>query len=173
MTTRIFLHGLDSSPQGTKAKYFAEHYKDMIIPHFIGDLEDRMQSLYEILKDKEEIILVGSSFGGLMATIFAINYPERCERLILLAPAINLLTNNLLPKEPIQIPTWIFHGENDDVIPLGSIKEVSTRLFSDLRFFIVKDDHYLRDTFFNLEWDELLLINRDQNKIGGNIGTTQ
>lgn len=172
MITRIFLHGLDSSPQGTKARYFAEHYKDMIIPHFTGNLEDRMQLLYETLKDKEKIILVGSSFGGLMSTIFAIKYPERCERLILLAPAINLLTEDLIPTEPIKIPTWIFHGEDDNVIPLESVKEISKRLFSDLRFYIVKDDHQLRDTFLNLEWDELLLINRGETKMGGNIGTT-
>lgn len=170
MITRIFLHGLDSSPQGTKAQYFAKHYEDMIIPHFTGDLEDRMQSLYGILKDKDKIILVGSSFGGLMATIFAIKHPERCERLILLAPAINLLSDDLLTKESIQTPTWIFHGEYDNVIPLESVKKVSKKLFLDLRFYILKDDHYLRDTFFNLEWDELLLINRDQAKFGGDIG---
>ncbi len=160
---RIFIHGLDSSPLGTKARYFAQNYPDMLIPHFRGDLEERLRLLYQVLDQKDRIILVGSSFGGLMATLFAIRFPKRCERLILLAPAINLLEGERMPKGYIEVPTWIFHGEKDEVIPLESVKEVSSALFSDLRFYVVKDDHFLRDTFFQLEWDELLMI-KDQDQ---------
>ena len=71
MSVRIFIHGLESSNQGTKSIYFRERYPDMIIPHFTGDLKERLDKLGEILSGKSDIRLVGSSFGGLMASLFA------------------------------------------------------------------------------------------------------
>lgn len=133
----------------------------MIIPHLKGDLDERMKVLNRILEDKERIVLVGSSFGGLMATLFAITAPERCERLILLAPALNLLEAGVIPPTPLKVPTWIFHGTNDDVIPIESVKEIAAILFSNLKFYTVKDDHFLRNTFSHLEWDELLGVRND------------
>ena len=91
MSFRIFIHGLESSNQGTKSVFFREKYPDMAIPYFTGSLDERMRSLRSVLFQKTGVILVGSSFGGLMATIFAMENEERVERMILLAPAINLV----------------------------------------------------------------------------------
>ena len=64
MVTRIFLHGLESSNQGTKSVFFRENFPDIIIPHFTGDLQQRMARLNEVLSARSEIIMVGSSFGA-------------------------------------------------------------------------------------------------------------
>jgi len=156
MAVRIFIHGLDSSPAGKKGSYFKERFPDMLIPHFVGSLDQRMKLLGELLRDKNDIILVGSSLGGLMATLFAISSPSRCKKLILLAPAINLIQKEQLPEKPLIISTIIFHGRNDGVIPLDLVQSVATKIFANLSFYVVQDDHMLYNTFFQLEWYKLL-----------------
>ncbi len=42
---KIFIHGWESSNQGTKSIFFRERYPDMIIPNFTGNLEQRMEKL--------------------------------------------------------------------------------------------------------------------------------
>ncbi|MBN1380392.1 MAG: alpha/beta hydrolase [Deltaproteobacteria bacterium] len=90
MTTRVFIHGLESSSQGTKGVYFRSKYPDMIVEDYTGPLENRMVRLNGLLADKTDLILVGSSYGGLMAAIYACDHPEKVKKLILLAPALDL-----------------------------------------------------------------------------------
>lgn len=156
MRVRIFIHGLDSSNQGTKAVFFREQFPDMIIPYFIGPLEDRMKSLRSVLSEKTGIILVGSSFGGLMSAIFAMENETRVERLILLAPAINLVEFADYRARSVSVPVWIYHGTKDDVIPLSDVENVARGVFQNLSFHVVEDDHYLHKTFKTLDWDRLL-----------------
>jgi pimeloyl-ACP methyl ester carboxylesterase len=156
MATRIFLHGLESSNQGTKALFFQERFPDMIIPHFTGSLEARMEKLDVILAGKTHITLVGSSFGGLMATIFAKENQRRAKKMILLAPALNLMESASLPETQIAVPVWIYHGTADDVIPLGAVESIAKKTFSELSFNVVDDDHFLRKTFTTIDWHYLL-----------------
>ena len=128
----------------------------MLIPHFTGPLRERMDKLNAILAGKREIILVGSSFGGLMASIFAMENEDRAKKLILLAPAINLVDFTPYIKGVLGLPVWIYHGRQDRVIALGEVEKVARNIFSDLRFHAVEDDHYLHKTFRVIPWDELL-----------------
>ncbi len=156
MPFRIFIHGLDSSNQGTKSLFFREKCKDMTIPHFTGTLDERMKSLTSVLYQESGIILVGSSFGGLMASIFAMENEERVERMILLAPAINLVEFTQYHSKKISVPVWLYHGHYDRVIPLSDVERVAKNVFSHLSFHAVEDDHYLHATFKTLDWDQLL-----------------
>jgi len=156
LSFRIFIHGLESSNQGTKSIFFREKYPDMVIPYFTGPLNERMRSLRSVLSQKTGIILVGSSFGGLMATIFAMENEESVERMILLAPAINLVEFADYRSKAISIPVWIYHGRSDEVIPLNGVESVARSVFRDLSFHVVEDDHYLHKTFKTLDWDRLL-----------------
>jgi len=88
MTAIIFIHGLESSNQGTKSVFFRERFPDMMLPNFTGSLDVRMQKLDRLLKGKTDIRMVGSSFGGLMAAIFTMRNEFRVDRLVLLAPAL-------------------------------------------------------------------------------------
>jgi pimeloyl-ACP methyl ester carboxylesterase len=156
LSLRIFIHGLDSSNQGTKSVFFREKCPDMVIPYFTGSLDERMKSLRSVLFQKTGIILVGSSFGGLMAAIFAMENEERVDRMILLAPAINLVEFADYRSKTLSVPVWIYHGSSDIVIPLNDVEKVAKSVFHHLSFNVVEDDHYLSKTFKTLDWDRLL-----------------
>ena len=156
MSVRIFIHGLESNNRGTKSIFFREKYPDMIIPHFTGDLQERMEKLKGVLTGKSGIRIVGSSFGGLMASLFSMQYEPRVERMILLAPAINLKEFSHHRGRTISIPVWIYHGSADQVIPLREVEPVAKRTFQNLSFQMVEDDHFLHKTFKTIDWDKLL-----------------
>jgi predicted esterase YcpF (UPF0227 family) len=71
-TTLVFIHGLESTSQGTKGQYFQQNFPEMIIEDYTGDFAQRMRKLASVLAGKINLILVGSSYGGLMAAQFAI-----------------------------------------------------------------------------------------------------
>ncbi|MEJ2726874.1 MAG: alpha/beta fold hydrolase [Deltaproteobacteria bacterium] len=156
MPVRIFIHGLESSNKGTKSVFFKEKFPDMIIPHFTGGLEERMEKLREILLGKSGLNLVGSSFGGLMATLFSVEQPERVKSMVLLAPAINLVKFAPQKTRKISLPVRLYHGKNDRVVPFSEVEPVAKALFADLTVNVVDDDHFLHRTFKSIDWDVLL-----------------
>ena len=155
MSLKIFIHGLESSTQGTKSVYFGQKYPDMVLQDFVGDLNQRMEKLNSLLQGESDIRLVGSSFGGLMATLFAMENESRIAKMILLAPAINMLTSTQRKKR-ISMPVWIYHGRNDDVIPLDQVEPIAKEIFTNLSFQAVDDDHYLHKIFKSIDWHSLL-----------------
>ena len=156
MPARIFIHGLESSNKGTKSVFFRDLFPDMIIPHFRGDLRERLEKLETILSGKSNIRLVGSSFGGLMATHFAMEHEQVVEKMILLAPAINLMETPAHTIKKISVPVHIYHGKNDGVIPLDQVKNTAREIFLNLSFHEVDDDHFLHNTFKTIDWERLL-----------------
>jgi len=156
MPLRMFIHGLESNNQGTKAVYFRKNFPDMLTPNFPGSLDERMADLRALLSGESDIILVGSSFGGLMASIFVMENEPRVKRLVLLAPAVNLMEFSPYRNRKIQVPVHIYHGRQDEVIPLQDVQTIARQVFSDLTFHSVDDDHYLHKTFEKIDWDTLL-----------------
>lgn len=157
MVTRIFIHGLDSSNQGTKSRFFRETYPDMIIPNFDGPLQERMEKLDRVLSNHSRIRMVGSSLGGLMATLFAMDHPLEVERIALLAPALHML--EFVPEKKdktVSAPAWIFHGTADALIPPALVAPIARRIFLDLHFREVEDDHMLHRIFRDIPWDAIL-----------------
>lgn len=156
---KIFLHGLDSSGKGTKGSYFAKNFPEMIIPDFSGGLETRLQILEQILSKScakdEPVLLVGSSFGGLMAACFALRYPQRTAKLILMAPALNFPGFHV-PKEKISVPTYLLIGSRDTVTPAGRVLPLAKKSFASLEINLVDEDHLLHTTFPTLDWRRLL-----------------
>jgi pimeloyl-ACP methyl ester carboxylesterase len=152
----VFIHGLESSNRGTKAVYFKNRFPEMIIPNFSGSLEERMEKLNGILSEKTGLRLVGSSFGGLMGSIFAMENESRVDRLILLAPALNLMEFSNYQEKAISLPVWVYQGKDDEVIPLSAVERVSRRCFRNLTFHAVEDDHFLHRTFMTIDWERLL-----------------
>ncbi len=156
MSLRIFIHGLESNNQGTKAIYFREKFPGMLTPNFPGPMDERMARLREIVSGQNEILLVGSSFGGLMASIFAMENEPSVRKLILLAPAINLMEFTPYRQRKILMPVHLYHGRQDEVIPISDVEEVAKQVFSTLTFHAVDDDHYLHKIFKTIDWDSLL-----------------
>jgi len=154
--TRVFIHGLESSSQGTKGVFFRGRYPDMIIEDYFGTFDQRMAKLNTILSDKHDLILVGSSYGGLMATIFAFHNEDKINKLILLAPALNRYEFNPYVSERLHLPVTIYHGSSDDVVPPESVRTIAESVFPDLRYHLLDDDHSLHNTFSLMDWDTLL-----------------
>ncbi len=157
-TTRrlIFLHGLEGSSQGIKAQLLRSLFPGILTPDFSGPLAQRMEQLHRILGETSGWTIIGSSFGGLMATIFAVERPEQVERLILLAPALLWPEFAARPPTPIATPTVIYHGWRDEVVPLEPTRKLAEQIFQHLDFRPVDDDHGLYQTVHILDWNALL-----------------
>lgn len=153
---RIFIHGLESSNKGTKSIIFREKFPDMILPTFVGTLPERLKKLDDVLSGKTDIRIVGSSFGGLMGALFAMENEPRVKNLILLAPAIHMIRHAPVKPGKISIPVCIYHGTGDEVIPLKDVEKAAGEFFSNLTFHKVQDDHFLHGTFKTIDWERLL-----------------
>ncbi len=153
---KIFIHGLLSSGQGFKARFFREIFPDILTPDFPGDLAERMAKLERILAINEEHILIGSSFGGLMAALYTCQHPQNVKKAILLAPALPFHAFADHPPKPCDVPVVIFHGEKDTVVPLEPTRELARRVFNNLTFHVVDDDHMLHQTVVSLDWRALI-----------------
>ncbi len=154
----IYLHGSNSSSQSGKARQFAEKFNGMITPDFSDDFDAYMAQLKKILGRKKNWTLIGSSYGGLIATVFAAQKPEQIRKLVLLAPAlINEPFGAYLNDLPsIPVPTVVIHGHADDVVPLDEARQYAEKLFPHLRYIVVEDDHRLQKAFHELDWEEIL-----------------
>jgi len=165
MKNIIFIHGLESSGKGFKGTYLKSIIPEILTPNFkkfkrnmLLDslLKERMRQLDLILKKKNSWIIIGSSFGGLMATLYALRNPEKTERLILLAP---LLATPMLQIDKISlldIPTIIFHGKNDEIAQYKASREQAYQLFTRLEFNTTEDDHDLNKTIATINWSKLI-----------------
>lgn len=154
--TRVFIHGLDSSSQGTKGRFFRALYPGMIIEDFSGSLHQRMERLETLLAGKTDLILIGSSYGGLMAAVYACIHEERVKKLVLLAPALHLDVYKTYMSKKLHLPIDIFHGLRDEVVPLAAVREIAGQLFLNHTFTVLEDDHSLHSTFPALNWNSLL-----------------
>jgi predicted esterase len=154
--TRVFIHGLLGHSGGTKASFLRERYPDMVIEDFRGNLQERMHKLNSILAGKESLIIIGSSLGGLMAAMFTLNNPERVKRLILLAPALAAEEFGPYVNKTTDTPVTIYHGQNDEVVPLAPVHDIAHRVFQNVTFNTVEDDHVLSKTFRLIDWNNLL-----------------
>ena len=153
----IYLHGLESDSNSGKARLFREWFPGMLTPDFKGSFEDRMSQLVPILSDKIDWTLIGSSFGGLMGTVFTCAHPTQVRKLVLLAPALlREQFASYLDLEPVSVPTVVIHGTLDTVVPLEPVREIAQNLFTNLTYHIVEDDHRLGKSVHELDWKEIL-----------------
>lgn len=152
----IFLHGLEGTSQGEKATLLRGLFPGMLIPDFRGDLDQRMDALYAVLGEKQGWTIIGSSFGGLMGALFTCQHPEQVRRLVLMAPA--LIWPDFANASPaaIDVPTVIYHGNRDEIVPLITVRQIAERVFRNLTFKIVDDDHGLYKTSHEIDWEVIL-----------------
>jgi len=154
--TLVFIHGLESTAQGMKGRFFARNFPEMIIEDFTGNLDTRMSKLKKILAGKQDLIIVGSSYGGLMGVQFAMEHEKSVKKLILLAPALNLPE---FPKDfakKLGMPVIIYHGKNDDVVDPYQVRKIASEIFTSYEHYLVEDDHPLHKTFAEINWHKLL-----------------
>jgi len=112
----LFVHGLESNPQGTKARFLASHF-DALTPamntqDFEGCIAQQAAAIATFAPD----VVVGSSFGGAVATALLQRGVWRGPTVLLCPAAARMgLASTLPPATPITL----VHGTRDDLIPLG------------------------------------------------------
>ncbi|MCO4811780.1 MAG: alpha/beta hydrolase [Gammaproteobacteria bacterium] len=123
MTTVIFSHGQESGPWGTKIRAMAEQVKelgcsvDSIDYQGIADPTERAEKcVRECAGIDDQIVLIGSSMGGHVATAAA--GQVGAVGLFVLAPAYFMEGYEDLTPEPPAIPITIVHGWHDDIVPV-------------------------------------------------------
>ncbi len=149
----IFIHGLESSPQGIKAQEIRRVYPDALIPEFTRNVEERLQLLDSLIH--EPFYIVGSSLGGLTAIAFAVQHPELVRGMLLLAPAVGLFSYEGIDDQkrvfmetisiPPSIKTYIMASERDQIIPYDAILRLMDNSSGHprLELFKLDDDHSL------------------------------
>ena len=152
----LYIHGSDSSSQTYKAALLKNVFPGMRIPDFIGGLPERMEQLEMILGAEAGWTLVGSSLGGLMAALFAMNHPEQVRKLVLLAPALTLTGFTQSLSSQVATPTTIIQGTHDEFIPLEATRNLAEKIFIHLTYIPVDDNHRLHKTAEELDWKKLL-----------------
>jgi pimeloyl-ACP methyl ester carboxylesterase len=152
----LYIHGSDSSSQTYKASLLKDIFPGMRVPDFVGGLPERMKQLETILGTESSWTLVGSSLGGLMAALFAMNHPDQVRKLVLLAPALTLPGFTKSLSAQISIPTTIVQGTQDEFIPIEPTRKLAEKIFTNLTYIPVEDNHRLHKTAEELDWKKLL-----------------
>ena len=166
MQNIIFVHGLESSGKGFKGKFLKRVFPDILTPDFKKSdenipmyelLEYRMAELNVILNSKKPWVIIGSSFGGLMGSLYTLQNPNNVCQLILLAPFI--VSRKLKPYmyKPIDVPVKVYHGKNDRIVSYKTARERAQYFFTNLEYNIVDDDHRLHSNVKSLNWQNLIL----------------
>ena len=148
MTTVIFSHGQDSGPWGTKIRAMSERAKalgcgvDSVDYQGIADPTERVEKLLRECADiDDDLILVGSSMGGHVATAAAEDL--KAAGLFVLAPAYFMDGYEDLTPLPPSIPICIVHGWHDDVVPVENSIRYARQCSATLH--VVNGEHRLTD----------------------------
>jgi pimeloyl-ACP methyl ester carboxylesterase len=141
----IYLHGFASSARSSKASFFAaklaEHgvtleLPDLNAPDFSTLTVSRMIARVCADIDAQEgpVALIGSSLGAFVGVQVAVARPERVERLVLLAPALDFGGNRMRSLGGPGLADWkatnrldVFHYGYGRMLP------VHYELYSDAR----------------------------------------
>jgi predicted esterase len=137
----LFIHGLESHPQGTKARVLGEHFRTETPRMDTRDFEGCVQAQAAAIRRFRPDVLVGSSFGGAIAVALLQRGLWRGPTL-LLAQAAAL--QGLRPELPTGARVWLVHGSRDDIVPPAASRQLArTGSPSLVRLFEVDDDHRL------------------------------
>ena len=143
--TTVLAHGLEGSPNGTKAKALRDAGFALICPDCRGlILEQRIKLVEPYIISSESVLLIGSSYGGLVALALAAAHPQHIGGLLLCAPALHHREAPLfeLPTLSKNIPTVIIHGQRDELIPFEMSLAYAEKN-SHISVEITEDDHRL------------------------------
>ena len=132
----IYLHGFASGATSTKATYLARRFRehgiemqtpDLNLPDFSTLTITRMLEQTRALLDASPApqTVIGSSLGGFVGVQAALQRPDRVERLVLLAPALDFGGNGMRQIGGVGLEHWrttgslnVFHYGYGRMIPV-------------------------------------------------------
>jgi pimeloyl-ACP methyl ester carboxylesterase len=142
----LYLHGFASSPKSSKATFFGARFAERGVPFEAPDLNEpsfRTLTVSRMLEQVAErigppaagpITLIGSSLGGFTAVAAAERHPDRVDRLVLLAPALDFNGNRMRELGDRGLEDWRDTGElNVFHYAYGRVCPVGYELYADAR----------------------------------------
>jgi len=136
-----FIHGLEGSPQGNKARALAAAFEATTPAMDTSNFEACVALHAETIRRFEPDVLVGSSFGGAVA-VALLQREQWSGPTLLLAQAA--LRQGLRARLPLGVRVWMVHAGGDDIVPIADSRRLArsgTRGY--VRLFEVEDDHAL------------------------------
>ena len=139
----LFFHGLESGPHGTKYRRLSEHF-DVVAYDFEGmyDIYDRLKKAEKKTRGMSDLVVVGSSFGGLLAALLYARHPQRFRSYVLMAPALHRDIAGEITAMPDD--AQVIHGLRDDVVPIEEVRAVCAE--HGLSITEVDDEHPLHES---------------------------
>ena len=115
----------------------------------------------EFETDNPDVMIIPESFEQFKfcckyLSARACGHPERVQKLIMLSPALIWPDFAQAPPRPVSVPTVVYHGVNDELIPLELVRPLAEQVFLDLTFHEVDDDHGLKATVQAIDWSKLV-----------------
>jgi len=141
MRRLFFFHGLESGPHGSKYKALCTLPEvEVIAPDFRGmnTADERLACALKATEGQRDLLIVGSSFGGLVAGLLADAHPERVAAMVLCAPAFHRPEATRIQRTTQAV---VIHGTRDDIVPLSASQAFCARFTVPL--VEVPDDHRL------------------------------
>ena len=146
----VWAHGLWGSPNGSKVTAVRESGIEVISPDFNEmELVDRIELLEKTIQIGD-VVLAGSSWGGLACALTAQKKPDKLKGLLLLAPALHYPESpNDEPEKliaPDSVPVTIIHSTTDDIVPISASKNYIERSGNNVQLIEVEDNHVLENS---------------------------
>ena len=161
----LFLHGLEGSPQGNKARWLRERYgadapaldtsaaREASAQARLGDgswrwrPEDVAEALrvpfaqaLAALAERPRRLVIGSSFGGALLVELIQAGHWRGPTLLLAAAAAKMNRRRPLPRE---VKSLLIHGRQDTVVPIADSRNLAADSGANAVLWEVDGDHSL------------------------------
>ena len=134
-----FVHGLEGSPQGSKARLLAEHFTALTPAMDTGDFEGCVRTQAEALRSFQPQVLVGSSFGGAVAVALLARGEWRGPTLLLAQAARHYDPEAALPEG---VRVWLVHGLRDTLVDPAQSRALAATGSPELVRLIERDDDH-------------------------------
>lgn len=157
----LFVHGLMSSPQGTKAVYLAERFEARTPAMNVGDFMGCVAQQAAEIDAFEPDVVVGSSFGGAVVLSLLNQGLWKGPTLLLAQAAVKMDPDARLPEGQ---PVLLVHGTRDEVVPIEHSRRLAQTGSPGLvRLLEVDDTHRLTGL---VESDRLADLVREAHALG-------
>lgn len=135
-----FVHGLEGSPEGRKARYLSERFEALTPDMDTSDFEACVRLQSEVLATHRPRVLIGSSFGGAVVVRLLADGVHAGPALLLAQAAQHFLDE---PRLPSAVRVWLVHGVRDDVVDIAGSRQLAATSTA-ARLIELDDDHALR-----------------------------
>ena len=166
----IYLHGLESSPQGTKGQFLFENYQALAVDlntsaaivsrdsadardepwsHATPDIDQAFAVPLERARaaiTAETQVIVGSSFGGAVLTHLIAEGSWHGPCLFIASAGIKLVGHVDCPPSA---PIIFLHGRHDTIIPIDHSRQVAHASGPNVQLWEIGDDHFMRSITTN------------------------